>query len=210
MSRLDRVLIMSVSLATAGTLFGGEEPKRVTVVVAFDEAQAQPEVVAALQSELAEIWRGEPVKLDWRPIESIHPGDSFDDLVVVHFKGHCQLRPYQEWLASHAYLIDERGPQPSLTLAYSPTVDGRVQAFSSVLCDRVERSVETALPPGQRKSADSLYGRALGRVLSHELYHILNQTRRHELRGLAKQSLTGEQLIAPVFRFDESTVHAGH
>jgi hypothetical protein len=203
MSRLDHFLIGFVFFTAAGALLA-DQPKTVTLIVAFDQAKAEPEVVAAMQSELADIWRGEPVKLDWRPIESVEPGESFEDLVVVHFKGDCHLRPYREWLSSHAYMVDERGPQPPGAFAYSPTVDGEVQPFSSVLCDRVERSVESAIEPGQRKSADGLFGRALGRVLSHELYHILNQTKQHELQGLAKRSLTGGQLIAPDFRFDES------
>ena len=87
-------------------------------------------------------------------------------------------------------------------------MNGEVQPFSSVLCDQVERSVRSAMKPSQRKSADKLYGQALGRVLSHELYHVLNHTRENETMGLAKKSLTGQQLIAPKFHFDEATVHA--
>jgi hypothetical protein len=208
MSRLNRVLISLVFASGGGTLFADQD-KKLTLLVAFDQSDAQPEVVAAMQSELAEIWRTEHVKLDWRPIESVRLGESFEDLVVVHFKGSCHVRQ-NEWLASHAFLIDERGPQDSEPFAYSSTVDGHVQPFSSVLCERVERSVENALRPDQRKSADSLFGRALGRVLSHELYHILNQTRQHELHGLAKRSLSGEQLIAPNFGFYESGLHSVH
>jgi hypothetical protein len=207
MSRLYPVLIAVVHLGLSTSSFAAQAEKTkpaktVTLVVAFEGGQAQPEVVAALKSELAEIWRGEAVKLDWRPVESVQPGDTFSDLVMVHFKGDCHLHPLQP------FLIDERGPQGS-ALAYSPTVDGEVQPFSSVLCDRIERSVQSAMKPNQRKTASKLYGRALGRVLSHELYHILNQTREHEEQGLAKRSLTGQQLIAPKFRFDISSTHAG-
>ena len=205
MSRLHPSLIGTLALLLGlGSLTWADEarvPKNVTLVVAFDENTAQPQVVEALKSELAEIWRSEAVKLDWRPLESIKPGDSFDDLVVVHFKGDCHFRP-----EIHPYLIDERGPQTAGPYAYSPTVNGKVQPFSSVLCDRVERSVKSALEPAQRQTADSLFGRALGRVLSHELYHILNQTREHQRQGLAQRALTGKQLIAPDFRFDESGI----
>jgi hypothetical protein len=211
MSRLNRVFVVlaifGTFLSLRGEPSGVEQTKTITLIVTFDEAKAPPEVVEALQSELAEIWRTEHVKLDWRPIESIQPGDSFADLVVVHFKGDCHLRP--ESFASRPYLIDERGPQGPGPFAYSPTVDGQVQPFSSVLCNRVERSVQSALQANQRDSANSLFGRALGRVLSHELYHILNQTKKHERLGLAKKSLTGEQLIAPEFRFHEPGSHAG-
>ena len=209
MSRLNPALIAltylglpSLALADQALVETPKPPKTVTLVVAFDESKAQPDVVEALKSELAEIWRGESVKLNWRPLESIQPGDSFPDLVVVHFKGDCHVHPLQP------FLIDERGPQGG-ALAYSPMVNGHVQPFSSVLCDRVERSVRSAIKPNQRKAANRLYGRALGRVLSHELYHILNQTKEHELQGLAKKSLTGQQLIAPKFHFDESGARAG-
>ena len=205
MSRLNPFLILLASvgaLAADQASSNGKPQKTITLVVAFDESNAQPEVVDALKSELAEIWRGEPVKLDWKPLESLQPGDSFSDLVVVHFKGDCRLRNI------HPFLIDERGPQSGGTLAFSPTVDGEVQPFSSVLCDRVQRSVQSAMKSSQRKSANKLYGRSLGRVLSHELYHILNLTKEHEQQGLVKKSLTGQQLIAPKFRFDETGTHA--
>lgn len=206
MSRLNPVLIALTFCELSSLTFADQAAgkKTITLVVAFDESTAQPEVVAALKSELAEIWRGEPVKLNWLPFEALRPGDSFADLVVVHFKGDCHLHPIQP------FLIDERGPQGGAALGYSPMVNGEVQPFSSVLCDRVERSVQSAMKHNQRKSANSLYGRALGRVLSHELYHIFNQTKEHEQQGLAKESLTGQQLIAPKFRFDKVSGHAGH
>jgi len=201
MSRLHPSLIAVLGLCPLAFADQAQTPKTVTLVVAFDQRQAEPEVVEALKSELAEIWRSESVKLDWRPLESIKPGDSFEDLVVVHFKGDCHVRP-----EAQPYLIDERGPQSSGPFAYSVSVDGTVQPFSSVLCERVERSMHSALEPAQRKSADALYGRALGRVLSHELYHIFNQTRNHQREGLAKRALTGKQLIEPDFHFDEAGI----
>ena len=200
MSRCPILIVLISSLAFADQAFTTKASKTVTLVVAFDERDAQPEVVDALKSELAEIWKGEPVKLNWTPLEDVHPGDSFSDLVVVHFKGDCHLH------AIEPFRIDERGPQGS-ALAYSSMVNGEVQPFSSILCERVQRSVQSALKPNQRKSANKLYGQALGRVLSHELYHILNQTKEHEHQGLAKKSLTGQQLIAPNFHFVTDVGH---
>ncbi len=207
MSRLNPIFIALTCYGLSSLAFAEQtsaDKKSITLVVTFDESAARPEVVEALKSELAEIWRGEPVKLNWLPIESVQPGDSFSDLVVIHFKGDCRVHPL------HPFLIDERGPQGGSALAFSPMVNGQVQPFSSVMCDRVERSVQSAMKPNQRKSANMLYGRALGRVVSHELYHILNQTKEHEQQGLARKSLTGQQLIAPKFHFDESSGHAGH
>ena len=49
--------------------------------------------------------------------------------------------------------------------------------------------------------ADLLLGRALGRVVAHELFHMLSRSNAHAREGLARESLTGQQLIAPVLQF---------
>jgi hypothetical protein len=46
---------------------------------------------------------------------------------------------------------------------------------------------------------DRVLGRALGRVLAHELYHILSGTKRHSARGLAKASFAVDELISDRF-----------
>ena len=182
------------------------ERRSVTLVYDFEGKEPAPEVVAALKSELEENWRQSRVDFDWRPYLAIRQGDTFPDLVVVHFRGNCQAAP--------GFSLVANPRQPAMTggfsdeaLAYSPVVDGVVQPFSSVLCDRVHTLVtpdmngRSTAPP----EPAPLYGRALGRVLSHELYHILNQTRQHDRTGLAKSRLSATQLLAP--KFDFASVH---
>ena len=45
------------------------------------------------------------------------------------------------------------------------------------------------------------YGRALGRVVAHELYHILANTTDHSRHGLAKALLTVSELVLDPCRF---------
>jgi hypothetical protein len=45
--------------------------------------------------------------------------------------------------------------------------------------------------------ADLLLGRALGRVVAHEVVHMLAKSSRHSKEGLEKPALSGSQLIAP-------------
>ena len=46
-------------------------------------------------------------------------------------------------------------------------------------------------------------GRAMGRVLAHELYHIFGETRKHGSSGVASAYHTRGELLAPEFNFSE-------
>jgi hypothetical protein len=109
---------------------------------------------------------------------------------VVHFKGKCVFEPVP-------YLIDERGP-----MAFTYSTDGVVQPFSEVACDRVTQAMRSAMAGGDFAHGDVLLGRALGRVLAHEVVHILSKSREHGSSGIAKTALSGSQLIAPELRLE--------
>ena len=60
--------------------------------------------------------------------------------------------------------------------------------FADIQCDAVSSLVG---------SADSvLFGRALGRVLAHELWQILGNTPAHGENRIAQRALSAEQLIS--------------
>jgi hypothetical protein len=49
-------------------------------------------------------------------------------------------------------------------------------------------------------------GRALARVLAHELYHILTQSENHADSGVAKAALSVADLMGSRFEFDSATI----
>ncbi len=55
------------------------------------------------------------------------------------------------------------------------------------------------VPGNEREGA---YGRALGRVLAHELYHIFGNTTHHASEGVAKESYTVQDLLTEEFQFE--------
>jgi hypothetical protein len=75
--------------------------------------------------------------------------------------------------------------------------DGVVLPFSEVVCDQVAASVRSAMFAGDYARSDQLLGRALGRVVAHELVHILSQSPAHSKSGVEMRALSGQQLIAP-------------
>ena len=55
---------------------------------------------------------------------------------------------------------------------------------------------------GDAKRSNALLGRAIGRVLSHEFFHILANTTGHGRDGIARHSLTASQLISEKLSFE--------
>jgi hypothetical protein len=86
------------------------------------------------------------------------------------------------------------------TLGYSYVLDGRVQPFGEINCDRVIRVVSSALSASDYLRSDQLFGRALGRVLAHEVVHMLSDSIDHARDGLACKELSAKQLLAPALR----------
>jgi len=131
--------------------------------------------------------------IDVRLRSEVKADDSFDDLLMVRMKGDCSRMP-------DPMLVDERGPQ---ALAYAH-VEGamNIQPFAVVACDAVRRAVESALWGGQKGRRNELMGRALGRVVAHELLHVLAKTAAHGRSGAFRASLTGAQLISDGLAFD--------
>ena len=159
-----------------------DDPKTLTIVMDFDGPHSSGSV-SAMKQELEGILQGSGLTLDWRiPSEAAHK--DFDNLAVVRFRGNCILRPV-------GYLYDERGP-----LAYTHTSDGAMLPFSEVDCNTVTGLMRQAMYGRDYKQADLLLGRALGRVLAHELVHILTQSGQHSRDGIAQETLSARQLIS--------------
>jgi hypothetical protein len=85
-------------------------------------------------------------------------------------------------------------PLPSEPVALGSThlSNGSVIPFTEVECDHIRGSLFSA--PGVR--SDVVLGRAMGRVLAHELHHIINRTRAHTEHGISRKSLSARDLVA--------------
>ena len=161
----------------------------ITLLLQFDNKHSDLSV-QEMKREISAIMKNTGLVLDFRSLSDFNPNEAVSDLVVVKFRGSCQMEPAP-------MLYDERGP-----LAFTHSTDGAVLPFSEVECDRVRHSVESAMWGGDRARADVLLGRALGRVLAHELVHIVAKSGKHGTKGVAKTSLSGGQLIADRLELD--------
>jgi hypothetical protein len=144
------------------------------------ERQVSPAVMASMQKELAGLL-GLP-GIDWREVSSVQRQGVFNQLIVVTFKGACEPRIAPPWI------------RPFGTLGDAAVVDGVVLPFADIDCDRVRSLLGRSLSYGTGR-ASFLLGRALGRVLAHEIYHILAATTKHTVRGITKQRLGRDDLL---------------
>jgi hypothetical protein len=161
---------------------------RVTVVLDFQEPYSS-DALAQMKREMQGLLKDAGVSLDWKTLQEA-VGNDDGDMVVVRFNGKCILKPL-----SYLY-YDERGP-----LAHTYSSDGKVLPFSEVSCDHVAASVRSALFGGDYAHADLLLGRALGRVVAHELMHVLTRSGEHEREGVCSEALSGKQLISETLPF---------
>jgi hypothetical protein len=132
--------------------------------------------------EAAHILKQSGVSLRWRlgiPAQSVS-----GTLVVVKLEGHCDMD------GAPAYLV----PGP---LGWSHEVDGTMLPFSNLACDNLRGAVESAIATGgNHVRGNVLLGRAMGRVLAHELYHIVADTSVHGHDGVAQSAFTPRQLTS--------------
>jgi hypothetical protein len=184
-------LVAFCALALAATA-SRAAAEGVTIVLEFQGSQSD-QSVAEMKREFAGIMRDSSLTFDFKSRAEAE-NESYANLVVVRFKGACVLKPIP-------YLYDERGP-----LAFTYSTEGEVQPFTEVKCDQVTRAVRSAMSGGDFARADLLMGRALGRVLAHEVVHILTKSGAHGRDGVAKTSLSGSQLIAPELRLEPADV----
>ena len=94
-----------------------------------------------------------------------------------------------------------------LPLAQSQIMDGRVLPFGSVNCDQVRRFIapsEKSPYLGQRNTS---LGRALARVIAHEVYHMLTGSQNHASQGIGRSAHSRVELSETTFRFRANEIN---
>ena len=178
--------LLSYLLAGAAFAFGGE----VTVVVDFDGAHSERSV-QEMKREAEEILKPSGVRLEWRAKSEVGR-ESYANLVLVRFKGRCVLEPVP-------ILYDERGPY-----AFTYSSDGEVLPFTEVDCGHVTASVQSAMWGDDFARRDYLMGRALGRVVAHELVHVLTRSGTHAADGVGQTTLSGKDLVGAPLKLNRA------
>ena len=161
------------------------------VVTSYDSPPAEG-MLRVLHSEVESIFKIETVRIVWRDHREVDGHEAFDHLVVARFTGHCEM------------LIEGESDRRRTTLGFTHVSDGKVIPFLQIDCDRLAALLGPTHVTEPIARRQLLFGRALGRVLCHEIYHVIAETQAHNTRGLAKPGLTPQELMSDWMGFEKS------
>jgi len=185
--------IMSVGLLLAVLpAFGGQQGAPLAPIALYAQFQQEPPagVLQSIREELSSIMAPMGLRFEWHALNAARGEETSVELAVITFKGSCDLNR----LALHSTL---GGP-----LGWTHISEGAILPFADIDCDGIRSFIQRGLLSARSESRESMYGRAVGRVLAHELYHILANTQHHG-SGVGKAAYTVDNLLADVFQFDE-------
>jgi hypothetical protein len=109
--------------------------------------------------------------------------EEWAELAVLTFQGSCQLLPFAT--NTHA---DNR-------LGWTHVSDGRILPFAEIDCDAIRAFILPNLYTLPAQTREMVYGRAIGRVVAHELLHIFAGTAHHSDHGVDQPALTRADLV---------------
>lgn len=181
-----------ISLVVSGSLSAA--PMRGTTLLLQFEQPGSERTLQEVRSELTTVMREAGFTFDLKLFSELSPFAEFNNLMVIRMKGRCKL---------------DAGPAPKSdggALAFTHTSDGKMLPFIEVACDRIRGTIRPVMWGEQFRQADALMGRALARVIAHEIYHIMTGTSSHGEKGIARHSLSGQHLIADHLAFDPDDI----
>jgi hypothetical protein len=165
-----------------------------TIAVFLDfESASSSATISEMENEITAIMRPSGLQFEWHMLRDRQSGNSYSDLVVLTFKGVCE---------EEEPLMNELGPVGrGAPLAFTHISEGKILPFSEVQCDTIRKYIAPNLSSYRPQERDGILGRALGRVVAHELYHIVASTTAHASDGIQRSFHTPKELTARQFHF---------
>lgn len=188
------VILAAMAAATVCLAFCEDPPASkgtpaIGVFLDFDSAPGTVPV-EAMENEVDKILKPSGLAINWRLTSQNHGDESFAGLVVLKFKGKCRVEAWAQPGISLAEMGETR------ELGATEVVKGHVLPFSEVQCDEVRRALAYLRPGTNQNEQQRAFGIALGRVVAHEIYHVLARTTVHAGKGLAKATESLEDLVS--------------
>lgn len=149
--------------------------------------EVNAESTMMMQSELQRLLAPAGISVVWKNYSDRKAGEDFDFAVVGSIEGSCSSPASGPVMKKPVHTV--------VGLADTAVSAGDVLPFFRLDCSRLVRMLDSEMET-------SMLGRALARVIGHELYHIVARTTAHRRSGIAKAAFSVRDLIAPELDFD--------
>jgi hypothetical protein len=185
-------LAFCFSLTALLALAQSQPAARHPAVAIFMEFDSAPGLVplTVMKQEVDDLMQPAGVTLSWNLIKENTGRQTYAGLAVVKFKGACKVASWRQPVNDFGSLGERRA------LGSTRVTDGRVQPYSEVECDQVRQALSYLAPGADMREKQQALGRALARVVAHELYHVFAKTTEHAAKGLAKASQPLQELVS--------------
>jgi hypothetical protein len=201
---MSRLLVLAtlgailLSRLAAETWWAGDGSLAPRVGVFLDFDQEPPATaILAMQREVGIVFADTGARFSWLMLNKDARLQTFDDLAVLRFRGSCHMPQIESPADADGLKIN---------LASTEVRSGRVTAYSSVECDQITACLANVLRGSAVSVRQTAFTRALGRVVAHELYHILAHTREHTHAGISKALQSPFDLIKEHFQLDRQAL----
>jgi hypothetical protein len=185
------LVILADCHAETGTV---ETPQqRLTLILEFENQYAAT-CLDWMNSELNQVFERTGMAVGTRLGAEVASGEIFQRLAIIKFKGGCHVNRQ----------IARSDPGP---LGEVQRVDGDILPFINVYCERIHEMIREELRVDAEPERIRKFGRALARVVAHELYHVFSQTVRHTKTGITKTAFNAQDLLADRLGFDEERIY---
>jgi hypothetical protein len=160
----------------------------------LQSASDAPEaVVQAMERETLRAFQLPGISAEFIPPGAPDGSAVYERLVLVKLTGRCAPLRIQ---------VDSARS----VLGFTHVSDGKVLPFIEVGCEQVLAVMEPMVSNGTPFVSVEQFGRALGRVVAHEAYHVLASSSAHDDWGLSKAIFTGGDFRAREAKFSPDGV----
>ncbi|HLK63106.1 MAG TPA: hypothetical protein VKU19_06680 [Bryobacteraceae bacterium] len=196
---MKQLFVLMLTLGVMPGVSQNRQTPSVAPIALYTHFDQEPPkgVVDALHDELESIMSPLSLTFEWRSLDTVRGNELSVELAVLTFKGDC----------STAHLQPHHANNPG-ALGWTHVSDGAILPFSDVECDRIRAFVQKDLLMVHAVDREEVFGRALARVVAHELYHIFANTSHHGSCGIGKSAYSVQDLLADDFQFEDRESNA--
>jgi hypothetical protein len=187
--RLAALVVLAVLPAYTEDPQPGGARAETLALAAHAEQQLPAEITSALLEELRRIFLAAGLEPEWHQMPGTIELTSVWEPVSIYLHGDCRLKGLSP------------GGRATGGLAYVEKTDGELRPHIHVDCGKVSRFIAREITNLHLQQSELTMGRALARILAHELFHYLTKTSDHGDSDLFASTMPCDVLLKRQVQF---------